>query len=142
MIQKTHLENFLRINGIPPTAADEEIRTALISAKWQNDDVEVALMVLKGHTREEDFKVVSARRLLHSDSRIEPEQLSELLGIEIKGRDGHVTEYYSKYVTEERPDSHGILIILGGLVIAAVTLLAGMYLFQVGPFHVPESLLS
>lgn len=141
MIQKAHLENFLRINGIPPTADDEEIRTALISARWKDDDVEVALMVLKGHTSEEDFKIVSARRLLHTDSRIAPEQLSELLGIQIKNHDGHVTEYYSKYVTETE-ESHTVLVVVSALVIAAITILAGMYLFQVGPFHVPETLLS
>ncbi|NCN52227.1 hypothetical protein GW943_00220 [Candidatus Parcubacteria bacterium] len=137
MIQKAHIENFLRINGIPPDSPDEEIRTALISARWQDDDVEVALLVLRGQTETEDVHVVAARKLFHSDSRVSPKVLSTLLGINIHSKDENVTAYYSKRVVEKE-ESHTFAILVSALILAAVAVTAAMYLFGAGFFYVSE----
>ena len=47
MIEKRSVEAFLKVNGIPATAKDEEIRSVLLSARWNNNEVDTALMVLK-----------------------------------------------------------------------------------------------
>ena len=43
MIEKRNVEAFLKVNGIPPTAKDEEIRSILLSARWNNNEVDTAL---------------------------------------------------------------------------------------------------
>lgn len=87
MPQKAHIENFLRINGIPHDASDEVIRTALISARWHEKDADVALLVLRDKPTEghESAPLISARQLFGvDDMRLAPETLTSLLGIEIK----------------------------------------------------------
>ena len=47
MLQKKDIETILKINGVSAVAPDEEIRTVLLSARYNNDEVDTAIMVLR-----------------------------------------------------------------------------------------------
>lgn len=137
MVHKQHVENFLRLNGIPMTAPDEEIRSALFTARWHADDVEVALLALRGEVGKEDIEVITARQLFHTDSKISPEALSSLLGITINAKSGHVHEVYHKEDIRHQPFLYFTLVLVLAGLIAFIGIVFAMYALHVGPFYSP-----
>jgi hypothetical protein len=83
MIAREHIENFLRLNGIAHGAPEDEIRSALAAARWLDRDIEIALALLRGDARAELEQVDPGEKLFRSDSRVSPDMLSALLGIDI-----------------------------------------------------------
>ncbi|MCB9811882.1 hypothetical protein H6783_03135 [Candidatus Nomurabacteria bacterium] len=83
MITKDQIERVLRINGLEPTASDEEIRSVLVSANWHKDDTEMALMVLRENTHTHKSRVDTLHRVFNTDDRLKPETISALLGINV-----------------------------------------------------------
>ena len=51
MITREQIESILRVNGEEPLAPDEKIRSILLSAKFNEDEVDAALMILKQNTK-------------------------------------------------------------------------------------------
>jgi hypothetical protein len=95
MIDKSQIENILRANGIAPSAKDEEIRSLLLSAKWTENDVDTALMVLKENTATKATHIDTLHKVFRSDQRLSPEEITSLLGIkttlsdyDLKSEDG------------------------------------------------------
>jgi hypothetical protein len=82
--QKEQIENFLKLNGVPIDASAEEIRGALRSARWGEDDIESALETLRGTVKGANAAAVASRQLFHSDAHVEPETLSALLGVSVR----------------------------------------------------------
>jgi len=83
MIRKEHLENFLRLNGIPRTAPEEVVRSVFRTAGWPEEDIDMTISVLQGKEPIDTPKDVAARQLFHSEYRVSPELLSALIGFEI-----------------------------------------------------------
>lgn len=139
MISKEHVENFLKLNGIPPTAADEEIRSALITARWHKDDVEVALLMLRGKKggEEEDSEIIAARQLFRSDMRVAPETLSSLLGVDVKMNADRISAVYQKQATIRTSALSIAFFTLFALIIVFAAALGFMYAMHIGPFYVP-----
>ena len=67
MLDRTHLERVLKINGVSPTAADEEIRAVLLSARYRDDEVNMALLVLRENVDTKAARVDSLQKLMRSD---------------------------------------------------------------------------
>ena len=137
MIKKALIENFLRLNGIPLHAEDEIIRSALIEARWHEDDVEVALLVLKGNRQNETVEVTAARQLFHSDdARVAPETLSSLLGVTVNIDSNQLYAVYhdtEAQTVERHPVLTASLLVFGAFILG----LAMMYAMKIGPFHQP-----
>ncbi len=83
MLEKNNIEAFLRVNGIAPTAKDEEIRSVLLSARWNNDEVDTALMVLKENIKDQTTHVDTLHKVFNSDKRLSAAEISSLLGITV-----------------------------------------------------------
>ena len=83
MINKDVVEQYLRANGVQPSAPDEEIKEVLFSAKWHHDDIDTALMVLREDPKTHQTHVDSLHKVFHSDERLQPETISALLGITV-----------------------------------------------------------
>lgn len=81
MIDKNQIENILKANGITANAKDEEIRSILLSAKWSENDVDTALMVLKENTVTKVTHIDTLHKVFRSDQRLTPSEITELLGI-------------------------------------------------------------
>ncbi|MBX2866792.1 hypothetical protein KTR10_02475 [Candidatus Kaiserbacteria bacterium] len=136
MIKKRLIENFLKLNGIPLDAEDQIIRSALVEARWHEEDVEVALLVLKGNRQNDTVEVTAARQLFHSDARVAPETLSSLLGVTVNIDSNQLYAVYrddEKYDPVLHPALTTLFLIAGAFVIG----LAMMYAMRIGPFHQP-----
>ncbi len=84
MIDRKHVEQLLAVNGLPATAADEEIRSVLISARWHKEDVETAITVLRENPDTHKTHVDTLHDVFMSDKKLSPEAIHALLGIDVE----------------------------------------------------------
>lgn len=134
MIDKASLEQFLRINGISPTASDQEIKSVLLSARWENDDVDTAMLVLRENTATHESSVDSVHKVFRSDERLTPESVSKLLGISMDATD--ILSAYSLDTKYVHLPTIMILIVSFLTFALAMAFVAGsMWMLKVGPFH-------
>jgi hypothetical protein len=133
MIDRQHIEHILRVNGIKPTAPEEEIRSVLISAKWEDEEVETALTVLRENPNTKESRVDTLRNVFHSDARLSPEAIEALLGIEVEMSSDELR------LRRARRDQVSFLqvmtIIFYATVLAFGSVLVVMYTQKFGPFH-------
>lgn len=132
MIDRKHIESFLTINGLPADAPDEEIRSLLISARWHENDVETALVVLREDPQKHHQHIDSVHKVFHSDQRIKPETLNALLGIDIELN--QVSQEHHKEMTRAYR-LQMLSMILFSLFLGATALMFAMWYLKVGVFH-------
>lgn len=132
MIDKKHIEQFLHLNDLSAESSEEDIRTLLASARWHEDDITAALLVLNGSDAQPEEKNSSIHQLLNSDQKLKPETLSALLGIDVKV-DSIITKH--KTSLSQRYNSQIILIVLLSLLTSFSVLLFFMWFMEVGIFH-------
>ncbi|MFM2339441.1 MAG: hypothetical protein RLZZ360_77 [Candidatus Parcubacteria bacterium] len=133
MIERQQVETILKANGIPATAPDEEIRSILISARWDNNDVDTALMVLKENKTNKHTHVDSLHRVFHSDERLTPADISSLLGVKVSLTNDDVEKIEVKRKKVERAQTIVSLTLALSIVLLGLTYL--MYVEQAGVFH-------
>ena len=92
MIDRTHIEKILKLNGLGPESPDEEIKQLLISARWHENDVETALVILRKNPHENTHKIGGVQDVLRTEAKIAPETLNALLGIDVEVN--KVTEHH------------------------------------------------
>jgi hypothetical protein len=133
MIEKRNIETFMRVNGIPATADDEEIRSVLISARWNENEVDTALMVLKENTLTKQTHVDTMHKVFNTDDRLSAAEISNLLGIDVQ-LSNHDTEDASvKRARIER--TQGLLSFALSIVIALSSIGYLMYQEKAGIFN-------
>jgi hypothetical protein len=133
MIEKKQVESILKANGIPPTAPDEEIRSILISARWDNNDVDTALMVLKENRDSKATHVDTLHRVFHSDERLTPSDISSLLGVKVSLSDDDIEKVEVKRRKIERAQTMVALTLALSIVLLGLTYL--MYVEEAGVFY-------
>lgn len=135
MIDRQHIEEFLKINGVDVSAPDEEIKSILISARWNNDDVETALLVLRENTKSHATHVDSLHKVFQSDDKMSPEAISALLGVDIEVSTDDVTHGRTR---KGRSLSMGqaLQISLISLALSMGFVFASMWYFEMGIFHI------
>jgi hypothetical protein len=134
MIEKKTVEDFLRANGIPPTAPDEEIRSVLLSARWDNNDVNTALLVLKENNIDKSTHVDSLHKVFHTDGHLSPSDINSLLGISVRMEEALITAPLAK-PTANISFVRGLAAILLAVLIAVCGVGYVMYSEQSGFFH-------
>jgi len=90
MLGRLQLESFFRINGITNETSDVEKRAFLMQAQWSNEDIEIAMqlpqtsdsLVPKINT-DTQKNILSANTLFKSDTKLKPEAVTTMLGIDI-----------------------------------------------------------
>ncbi len=133
MLDRTHLERVLKINGVTPTAADEEIRAVLLSAHYREDEVDTALMVLRENVDTKVARVDSLHKLMRTDQLLSAKEISSLLGIEVSVPAIHRTKAPSP--SAEVSVAQRLLIVILSVVIALMGLGFAMYVLKFGVFH-------
>jgi hypothetical protein len=83
MIDRTHIESILKLNGLGPDAPDEEIKSLLVSASWHEKDVETALVVLREDSHSNQH-IKSVHQVLNTDDKLNSLDLQSMLGIDIE----------------------------------------------------------
>lgn len=135
MIEREHIEQLLRLNGIETSAPDSEIKSVLISARWQEDDVEAALLVLRENPENHETHVDSLHKVFRSDEDLSPEMISTLLGIDVPVENVKLSKHALNPQTME---SARIMMQIGlaSLCVSLVFVLASMWYLEIGIFHV------
>jgi len=137
MLTREAVEEFLLANGVKPSDPEDKIKSVLLSANWDNDEVDAAVFVL----RESDQAVNKSRQLntlFNSDEKLDPSSVGKLLGISMEITPGQ------RGVTVVNPRRRltlkGLLtIILISLGLSAAVMYGGMYYLELGPFHVTKT---
>jgi hypothetical protein len=131
MMKSEQIERILRTNGLDPSAPDEEIRSVLLSARFREEEVDAAIMVLRENTSTHTSRVDGLHRVFRRDEALKPAQITDLLGIEVDLRDEVIPQ--SKEV-KVSPWQY-VSIVLSGVIVAGLGLGMYMYLHEIGPFH-------
>jgi hypothetical protein len=132
MIDKNQIENILRANGIAPSAKDDEIRSLLLSAKWTENDVDTALMVLKENKSTKVTHIDTLHKVFHSDQRLSPQEITDLLGIKTTLTDRDLKQPNAQ--TGNQVLNVMIVVVLS-LLIAVTSIGYVMYKEKAGFFH-------
>lgn len=131
MINKERIESILEVNGVNKGSNDEEIRSVLLSARYSEDEVNTAIMVLRENTQTHKTRVDGLHKVFRSGEALSPEEISQLLGIEV--------EFDTRIDTQTTPEQlygwQTAFVWILSVVIGVGGVLLYMYLNQVGPFH-------
>lgn len=83
MINRRHLETVLKINGLAPSAPNEQIRSVLLSARYSKDEIDTALVVLRENTDTNKTRIDGLHKVFRSDQSLKSSEIAELLGIDV-----------------------------------------------------------
>ncbi len=131
MVQKDNIEAILKINGVTPTAPDEEIRSVLLSARYSKDEVDTAIMILRENVITKETRVDGLHKIFHSDERLKASEISQLLGIEVELSDTPMQIRRSRDLTRVQY----VIVWVMAVAVALGGIAYYMYLNQVGVFH-------
>lgn len=137
MIDLHHIESLLSINGLAKTAPDEEIRSVLLSARFKEEEVDTALMVLRENIVTKQTKVDGLHKVFRTDQALRPDEISRLLGIDVDISDGISVDNVGQ--------SNGFTLVQFIILwVASIALAVGavffyMYSHQMGVFHPASS---
>jgi hypothetical protein len=138
MMKREQIESVLKINGVEPTSADEEIRSVLLSARYSKDEVDTAIMVLREDTKTKKTRVDGLHKVFRTNEGLRPDEISQLLGIEVN---------LNRRVPDDTSESNrmsalqNVIIWVLSALIAVLGLVFYMYIYKVGIFHSSTGLL-
>jgi hypothetical protein len=131
MLKRNDIETILQINGAKPTDSDEEIRSILISARYNNQEVDTAMMILRENKVTHETKVEGLHKIFRSDESLKPEEISSLLGINVEIDEVRINQ--SRHLKVSSFQS--ILIVVFSVLLSLIGVFGSMYFYQVGIFH-------
>ncbi len=131
MITRNQVETILKINGVPPTSADEQIRSILLSARYSNDEVDTALMILREDVKTKQTRVDGLHKVFRTGDALRSDEISSLLGIEISVEDKIEDRNKKKQISFVQY----IVVWILSVVLAVSGVLFYMYLHKIGVFH-------
>ncbi len=131
MLQKKDIETILKINGVSAVAPDEEIRTVLLSARYNNDEVDTAIMVLRENMKTHQTKVEGLHKIFRTDEALKPSEISALLGIDVQIDEITTPQDRSR----ENNFFQSSLVVIFATVFAVIGVVIAMYVYEVGIFH-------
>jgi hypothetical protein len=131
MINRDQIESILKINGVTPASPDEEIRSVLLSARYNHDEVDTALMVLRQNTKTKKTRVDGIHKVFRTDEGLNPSEISELLGIDVEHND------VISVSTKKRSFNNSQVLLVSALsfIIGVGGLAMYMYIHKIGFFH-------
>ncbi len=132
MLQRQQIESILKINGVSSTSPDEEIRSVLLSARFNDDEIDTAILVLKENKKTNISRVDGLHKIFRSGEALHPSEISTLLGIEV-----NIVELSNKKVVEAKKLVlfQGIIITIIALALALLGVFVAMFIYKVGIFH-------
>lgn len=131
MIDRSQVETLLRIHGVSPTSPDEEIRSILLSAQYNNDEVNGALMVLRENKDNRTSRIDGLHKLYRTDKSLLPGEVSALLGIEVEVSEVEVKNHRVRTTS----GAQNFIMLAFALILAVGGLMYAMYSHGSGPFH-------
>ena len=137
MLQKNQIEMILRVNGVNLHSSDEEIRSVLLSASFNNNDVDTAIMILRENTKTKTSSIEGLHKVFRTNEKLKPNEISNLLGINIQVDDLPQERQVKKPETPVWAQNASI--ILSAFAIASIGVIFAMYVYDVGLFYQTNS---
>jgi len=137
MLQKQDIEKILKINGVSSTAPDEEIRSVLLSARYADDEIDTAIMVLRESTVTHQTRVDGLHKIFRSDQALSPSEISNLLGIDVSVREVAINKGEREFSSLQI-----LLVITIAFLMAGFGVIGAMYVYELGIFHPSVSLVE
>jgi hypothetical protein len=132
MLKREQLELLLKINGVSPSSPDEEIRSVLLSASFNDNDIETAIMVLRENTVSNTSRIDGLHKVFRTTQTLKPNEIFSLLGIDIGVENLPETK---KQNSDKTAWIQNLLIAFIATIIAFGGVFAAMYTYKVGVFH-------
>jgi hypothetical protein len=131
MIERSYIEKILKINGMSPSEPDDIIRSVLLSARYNNDEIDTALVVLREDAETRRIRVEGLHKVFRTNESLRPQEISQLLGIDVD---------IGSYLVEnpETPrllNSTFVSIFVLSVLLAVVGVLLYMHMNGFGLFH-------
>lgn len=134
MIDRTQIEQILRLNGSSPSAKDEEIKSVLLSARWHKDDIETAILVLRENTTDHTTHVDQIHKIFHTDQKLDAQAITSLLGIEMEVKPSQLSTGPKGSQKGLRINSV-LVLTLSSLILSLFFVFAAMWYLKMGLFH-------
>ena len=137
MVSRADIEKILILNGVPPTAPDEEIKSVLFQARWNEADVDTAIVILRENKETHQKHVDKLHKVFYSDDRLDPQAISELLGLRNVTLTPDALKHKTDRANYRRRGSAGqmLSIMLLALLIAATLIVFLMWYYSTGLFY-------
>lgn len=132
MLQKNHIEKFLQLNGLAPDSPDDEIRSLLISARWHENDIDAALVVLRENPKNQLPYVKAVHKTFRGNQKLSPDAINSLLGLSVEVKE-IATDHHVKLQGRYRMQVLSIIVL--SIIAAAAVLVAAMWFMEAGIFH-------
>lgn len=136
MLKREQIELLLRINGVSPSSPDEEIRSVLLSASFNDNDINTAIMVLRENKVNNTSRVDGLHKVFRTHDTLKPAEIFSLLGIDI-GVD-NLAESQKEDIARKDWIQNTIIALMA-IAMALGGVFVAMYVYEVGFFHSPES---
>jgi len=131
MIDRNHIEKILKINGMSPAEPDEMIRSVLLSARYDKDEIDTALMVLREDSETKRIRVEGLHKVFRTNDSLQPREISELLGIEV-----NLNNYHTESIEKQRITLASVMVVwILSVGFAVVGIFLFMHMNSVGIFH-------
>ena len=131
MIDPSHIKKILEINGINSQAPEDTIRSVLLSARYNKDEIDTALLVLRENLETKKVRVEGLHKVFRTSHALAPKEISKLLGIEVD-----VSRFEGKAAQKKAVSRWEYFIVwLLSIVLAIVGTDMFMHMNKVGLFH-------
>ncbi len=130
-MNRNQLRTILKINGLSEDASDDEIRAVLVHARYSENEIESALVILQEAGELPNPQTVGLHSVMYTGNTLRANEVVSLLGVDMNV--DLPISFRSKHARIETFD--GLLIIGGAILLATLGVVLYMYLFQVGFFY-------
>jgi len=131
MISKNQIQSILKLNGVEPSSPDDLIRSVLMSARYDDHEIDTALMVLRENTKTNQTRIDGLHKVFRTDQGLRPDEISNLLGIEFNFTDDLAPISRERKFTTK----NYVTIIVLSISMATLVVLIYMYFEKMGLFH-------
>ncbi len=138
---KAFINNFLKINGVSADATDTEIASVLKGAKWSDEEVKTAILILRGIV--DDTGIVAVTKhdttLFSPELNLSSKQLSRLLGVDVVVdpsviKDRKTGQYVKKKRARDEVALWTIILLLATILALVVAWLL-LFTMKIGPYR-------
>lgn len=131
MISREQIESILKVNGLSPGSADDQIRSILLSARYSKDEIDTAIMILREDMKTHKSRVDGLHKVFRSGQALRADEISQLLGIDVTVNNAFDAK------DNRRDVSMGLYAFIWVLSVAVAVsgILFYMYMHKVGVFH-------
>lgn len=132
MIQKKQVETLLKVNGLDLASPDDEIRSVLLSAYYNEDEIDTTLMILRENKTTNDRHIDGLHKVFRTNQGLTPEEIHSFLGIEVNLDDSIQAR------TAKKADTawlRSLVFVLTTIISAIAGLFFAMYHYNIGIFY-------